>query len=80
MASLQKEHNVRTLGVFSSRTAPEKVIAIVQYPNDSDPSAVMKAYTTSETFKRDLEGFDKSQFASIEGVVIEPTEFSPGQW
>ena len=75
-ASLEA-YGVKMSGVFLTRSAPHKVIAVVQFPPGKDPQTTMKEYTGSEQFKKDLEGFDKSQFESVESVDLEAAEISP---
>jgi len=71
-----KAFGIITHGVFSVPDAMTKVIALVSYPEGSDPEEVGTRYMASDLFKADMAGFDFSDFISIEATPLAPETFS----
>lgn len=76
IASL-KAFGIVTHGVFTVPDAPTKIIALVAYPEGQDPAEATARYMGSDLFKADMAGFDFSNFASVEPILLTPTPFSP---
>ncbi|MBS1166634.1 MAG: family containing protein [Proteobacteria bacterium] len=74
-----KAFGITTHGVFSVPSDPTKVVALVAYPEESDPVQVGGHYMASDLFKADMAGFDFSTFASVETTLLAPETFSPLQ-
>jgi hypothetical protein len=72
-----KAFGITTHGVFSVPDDPAKVIALVAYPEGSDPAHEDKRYMASDLFKADMVGFDFSTFGSVETTLLAPESFSP---
>ena len=71
-----KAFGITTHGVFSLPDAPTKVIAVVAYPEGSEPTEVGGRYMASDLFKADMAGFDFSDFVSVEATLLAPEPFS----
>jgi hypothetical protein len=74
-----KAFGVVTHGVFVVASDPAKVVALVSYPEGTDPQAVSDRYMASELFKMDMAGFDVTSFSSVEATLLIPETFSPLQ-
>ncbi|WP_370677719.1 NIPSNAP family protein [Pleomorphomonas sp. PLEO] len=72
-----KAFGITTHGVFTVPDAPTKVIALVNYPQGSDPAIESDRYMTSDLFKADMVGFDFSNFVSVETTLLAPEPCSP---
>ena len=79
MASIARNHNITTRGVYLNETNPKQVITIIEFPDGVDPAAKIEEYAKSEAFKADLGDLDMSCFENVDASFLKPTEFSPGQ-
>lgn len=72
-----KAFGVTTHGVFTIPDAPNKIVALVAYPEGVDPAEATRRYMGSDLFKADMAGFDFSNFVSAEPTRLIPAPFSP---
>lgn len=72
-----KTLGITTHGVFTVPGEPTKVIALVAYPEWTDPNELGARYMASDLFKADMAGFDFSDFLSVETTLLAPEPFSP---
>lgn len=72
-----KAFGVTTHGVFTVPDAPNRIVALVAYPEGADPAEAGGRYMASDLFKADMAGFDPSGFVSVETTLLTPVPFSP---
>ncbi len=72
-----KAFGIVTHGVFTVPDAPTQVIALVAYPDGTDPEQTGALYMASDLFKADMTGFDVQNFLSVETKLLAPESFSP---
>ncbi|MCM2441838.1 NIPSNAP family containing protein [Agrobacterium vitis] len=74
-----KAVGITTHGVFTVDGDPNKIVALVNYPEGADPKEVSDRYMTSDLFKEDMTGFDPAWFSSVEAIPLAPEACSPLQ-
>lgn len=72
-----KAFGIVTQGVFTVPDAPTRIVALVAYPEGTDPAEATARYMESDLFKADMAGFDFSDFSSVVPTLLAPTSFSP---
>ncbi|MFE2427793.1 NIPSNAP family protein [Streptomyces sp. NPDC059373] len=72
------KHGITTHGVWTAPGAGvPQLHALVSYADGDDPQERDDAYMASPQFRADLAGFDMSQFVSVTGTSLAPTDASP---
>jgi NIPSNAP len=70
--------DVTTHGIWTDHDADaHRLVALISYPDEADPSAVTAAYMAGPEFKADMEGFDVSNIINVEELLLDPTAASP---
>jgi hypothetical protein len=67
-----------TPGVWTEREgSAERLVALVSFADDADPTAVTDEYLASAEFKADMEGFDPRDVVAVDTILLDATRSSP---
>lgn len=69
---------VTTHGIWTYHdTDAHRLVALISYPEGTDPAAVTAAYMASPEFSADMDGFDVNNITNVEEILLDPTAASP---
>jgi NIPSNAP len=69
---------VATHGVWTERDGSAKrLVALVSFADDADPTAVADEYLASAEFMADMEGFDPRDVVAVDTMLLDATGSSP---
>jgi len=69
--------NITAIGVWYSQNNPNQVVALVRYPDGSNPAKAGSEYMQSEGFINDMKGFDFSLIKKVDTTLMNAAEASP---
>ena len=73
-----RSFDVTTHGIWTDHTAAgHRLIALISYPEEADPTEVTAAYMASSAFAADMDGFDVSNIVNVDEILLDPTAASP---
>jgi NIPSNAP len=77
IASLEA-FGVTTHGIWTERSGDaNRLVALVSFADDANPTAVTNEYMASPEFNADMEGFDRRDVVAVATVLLDATESSP---
>jgi len=65
-------YGITTHGIFTSPSRYNSVLALVSYPEGTDPTQTANNYFSSADFRTDFASFDWSQFIRKENILLDP--------
>jgi hypothetical protein len=69
---------VATCGIWTERDGDaHRLIALVQFDDDADPTKVTAEYMASSEFHADMAGFDPDDIVGVDSVLLDATRSSP---
>lgn len=72
-----KLFGVETHAFFSAPSAPQNVVALISFGEQTDPEVVTREYMQSDAFKQDMSGFDVAQIEGVDTLLLIPGDGSP---
>lgn len=67
-----RTYGIETLGIFTSPSRHNQVLALVSYAKGTDPTLSAKQYFTSPDFRVDSADFDWRQVIRREDIMLNP--------
>jgi len=69
---------VTTHGIWTQHDADaNRLVALISYPKEADPTEVTTAYMASPGFAADMDGFDVSNIDNVSEILLDPAAASP---
>ena len=69
---------VTTHGIWTPHdSGAHRLVALISYPDGSDPDEVTTAFMTSPEFAADMDGFDAGDIVAVEELLLNPADASP---
>jgi hypothetical protein len=56
-----------------------RLVALISYPNGTDPTALANQVMASPEFAADMEGFDPQDIVAVDSITLDATGSSPIQ-
>jgi len=53
------------------------ILALIRYPQGTDPEQLTREHTTSSDVAADMAGFDPNEIVGVQSLLLDPTPFSP---
>jgi NIPSNAP len=71
---------VTTHGIWTERGGnANRLVALISYPNDADPTELASQVMASPKFAADMEGFDPQNIVAVDSIPLDATGSSPIQ-
>jgi NIPSNAP protein len=71
---------ITTHGIWTeSGSTAHRLVALVSYPDDADPTQLASELMASPEFAADMEGFDTQDIVGVDAIPLEATASSPIQ-
>lgn len=71
---------VTTHGIWTERGGnANRLVALISYPNDADPTELASEVMASPKFAADMEGFDPQDIVAVDSITLDATGSSPIQ-
>jgi NIPSNAP len=68
---------ITTHGVWTERGGDaNRLIALISFPNDADPTTLADEVMASPEFAADMEGFDRRNIVAVDSILLDATETS----
>jgi hypothetical protein len=69
---------VTTCGIWTQRgEGNHRLVALVSYPDGTDPEALERDFMASAEFASDMDGFDPCAIVAVDSALLDPTPASP---
>jgi len=68
----RRVYGIETHGVFTSPSRHNQVLALVSFPEGTDPASASSKYLSSANFHTDFADFDWCQVIRKEGILLNP--------
>jgi len=71
---------VTTHGIWTERGGnANRLVALISYPNGTDPTELASEVMASPKFAADMEGFDPQNIVAVDSIPLDATGSSPIQ-
>ena len=71
---------VTTHGIWTEHDGnTNRLVALISYPNGTDPAELASEVMTSPEFAADMEGFDPQNIVAVNSILLDATGPSPIQ-